>query len=251
MAYWTFPQPAGGGISSPAACGSSSKSCIRQVVHQTSGPLGQDSNLSLTSCSFFWRQYNSVSGGITHQLLTAVKTRHSFVRVIAHNRAMYGLTSFRVGDVGMDNRSVDISSSIFRRTVTSLNGQIAMSGKMLDLLIKLDGRATVREIAQEMNISLTEIRPLLSKLVACGVVEEAVENIPPQFFGYMVAHLSRIAGPMAQFMVEDAVMDIGGSSSQVPKNRSGELIEMLAGQIPNQKQKTVFIKAMLKRLQEI
>lgn len=151
----------------------------------------------------------------------------------------------------MDNRSVDISSSIFRRTVTSLDGQVAMSGRMLDLLIMLDGRATVGEIAQKMNISLTDMHPLLSKLVAYGVVEKAVDNIPPQFFGYMVAHLSRIAGPMAQVMVEDAVMDIGGGSSLVPKNRSGELIEMLAGQISNQKQKTAFIKAMLKKLHEI
>jgi hypothetical protein len=151
----------------------------------------------------------------------------------------------------MGNRSVDLSNSIFRRTVTSLNGQIAMSGRMLDLLILLDGRATVGEVAQKMNLSLRDIHPLLSKLVAYGVVEEAVECIPPQFFGYMVAHLSRIAGPMAQFMVEDAVMDIGGDSSQVPKSRVGELIEMLAGQIPNQKQKTAFIKAMLKKLQEI
>lgn len=151
----------------------------------------------------------------------------------------------------MDNRSVDLSNSIFRRTVTSINGQVAMSGRMLDLLIMLDGRATVGEVAQKMNISLTDIHPLLSKLVAYGVVEEAVECIPPQFFGYMVGHLSRIAGPMAQFMVEDAVMDIGGGSSQLPKSRSGELIELLAGQIPNQKQKTAFIKEMLKRLREI
>lgn len=151
----------------------------------------------------------------------------------------------------MDNRSDDISSSIFKRTVTSLNGQIAMSGKMLDLLIMLDGRATVREVAHKMNISLTDIRPLLSKLVACGVVEEAVESIPPQFFGYAVAHLSKIAGPMARFMVEDAVLDVGGGSSQVPKSRAGELIEMLGRQIPNQNQKAAFIQEMLRKLKEI
>lgn len=151
----------------------------------------------------------------------------------------------------MDNSSYDISNSIFRRTVTSLNGQIAMSGRMLDLLIMLDGRTTVREVAQKMNINLTDMRPLLSKLVSCGVVEEAVENIPPQFFGYMVAHLTRIAGPMAQLMVEDAVLDISGGSSQVPRGRSSELIEMLGRQIPDKNQKAAFIQEMLKKLQEI
>lgn len=151
----------------------------------------------------------------------------------------------------MDNRSDDISNSIFRRTVTSLNGQIAMSGRMLDLLIMLDGSSTVSDVAQKMKISLTDMRPLLSKLVACGVVEEAVQSIPPQFFGYMVARLSKIAGPMARMMVEDAVLDISGGSSQVPTNRCAELIEMLGRQIPNKNQKAAFIQEMLKKLQEI
>ena len=150
----------------------------------------------------------------------------------------------------MGNWSDDISSSVFRRAVTSLNGQVAMSGKMLDLLILLDGHTSVREVSQKMNISMSELRPLLSKLVSSGIVEEAQENIDPQFFGYLVGRLSRVAGPIARMMVEDAVFEMGGGTAQIPKRRGEELVEVLGRQIPNPKQKAAFIQEMIRKLNE-
>jgi DNA-binding Lrp family transcriptional regulator len=121
---------------------------------------------------------------------------------------------------------------------------------MLDLLILLDGRNTIGEVSHKLNMSMSEMRPLLSKLQASGVIEETQTYLEPQFFGYLVGSLSRIAGPIARMMVEDAVLDIGVDSGQVPKSRAGELIETLARQIPNQKQKTAFIQEMLGKLKE-
>jgi DNA-binding Lrp family transcriptional regulator len=149
----------------------------------------------------------------------------------------------------MGKWSDDISSSVFRRTVTSLSGQVAMSGRMLDLLFLLDGRNTIRDVSQELNMSMAEMRPLLSKLMASGVIEEAQAYLEPQFFGYLVGRLSRIAGPIARMMVEDAVLHVGGGSSRVPESRGEELIEMLARQIPNQKQRIAFIQETLQKLQ--
>jgi DNA-binding Lrp family transcriptional regulator len=150
----------------------------------------------------------------------------------------------------MGKWSDDISKSVFRRTVTSLSGQISMSSRMLDLLILLDGRNTIGEVSHKLNMSMSEMRPFLSKLQASGVIEEVQAYLEPQFLGYLVGSLSRIAGPIARMMVEDAVLDIAGGSGQVPQSRAGELIETLARQIPNQKQKTAFIQEMLGKLKE-
>jgi DNA-binding Lrp family transcriptional regulator len=150
----------------------------------------------------------------------------------------------------MGKWSDDISNSVFRRTVTSLSGQISMSTRMLDLLILLDGRNTIGEVSHKLNMSMSEMRPFLSKLQASGVIEEVQIYLEPQFFGYLVGSLSRIAGPIARMMVEDAILDIAGGSGQVPQSRAGELIETLARQIPNQKQKTAFIQEMLGKLKE-
>jgi DNA-binding Lrp family transcriptional regulator len=148
----------------------------------------------------------------------------------------------------MADRSDDISNTVFRRTLTSLQGQVAMSGRMLDLLILIDGHATVKEVSQKMNISPTQLHPLILKLKESGVIAETQADLDPKFFGYLVARLSRIAGPIARMMVEEAVLELGEGTLRVPKNRGPELVERLGDQIPNPKQKAAFIQETLKKL---
>ena len=155
------------------------------------------------------------------------------------------------GVVEMANGSDDIANMVFQRTLTSLNGQVVMSGRMLDLLILIDGRTTIREVAQKMKLSMTEVRPLLSKLIAKGLVAEVEKDLDPHFFGFLVGRLSRVAGPIARMMVEDAVLEIGDGTFRVPKERGKELIEMLGNQIPDPKHRAAFIREMNKRLSEL
>jgi DNA-binding transcriptional ArsR family regulator len=154
----------------------------------------------------------------------------------------------------MTDLSSNISSKIFRKTVATLQGQISMSGKMLEVLMALDGNMTIGEVSRKLNLSISDLRPHLHKLLAHGVIEEVKEQgaiLDPQFFGYLSGHLSRIAGPIAGVMVEDAVLEVGNGTSEVPMNRAGELIELLGGQIPDERQRVDFIKSMLQKLQEL
>lgn len=154
----------------------------------------------------------------------------------------------------MGDLSGDIANSVYQRTVATLTGKVSMSGKMLELLMLTDGHTTLQAIATKMNISLSELRPLLSKLMAYGLVEEAQEStdlIPPQFYSYVVGQLSRITGPIAQVMVEDAVAQVSNGTAHVPLKRADALIEMLGRQIPDENQKALFIKTMLEKLQGV
>ena len=154
----------------------------------------------------------------------------------------------------MSNLQGDISNSIFKRKITGLKGEISLSGKALKLLTLLDGQTDIKTISRKMEISLSEIRPLLSKLIRHGIIEESQKKITmldPQFLGYMAGQLSRITGPIAKVMVEDAVIEISGGSSGVPKNQASELVDALGRQIPNEKKKIEFIKNMLEKLKEL
>jgi hypothetical protein len=159
-----------------------------------------------------------------------------------------------MGHIGMDDLSSDISNLIYRRTVAALKGQVSMSGKMLELLMLLDGRTDLRGVSQKMNIRLSDMRSYISKLKAYGVIEEVQERIAmldPKFLGYMAGQLSTIAGPIAQVMVEDAVLEISGGTSNIPKNKAAELIELLGRQIPDESQRVGFIQNMLKKVRDI
>lgn len=154
----------------------------------------------------------------------------------------------------MSDLSHNISDKIFRKTVAALQGQISMSAKMLEVLMALDGRTVLGEVARKLDLSISDLRPHLQKLMEYGVIEEVQEPVAvldPQFFGYLSGHLSRIAGPIASVMVEDAVLEVGNGATEVPKNRAGELIELLGGQIPDERQRVEFIKKMLLKLREM
>jgi len=154
----------------------------------------------------------------------------------------------------MTDLSSNISAKIFRKTVATLQGQISMSGKMLEVLMALDGNMTVGEVARRLGLSMSDLRPHLQKLLDHGVIEEVKEKVAvldSRFYGYLSGHLSRIAGPIAGVMVEDAVLEIGNGTTNVPMSRAGELIELLGGQIPEERQRVDFIKNMLQKLREL
>jgi len=154
----------------------------------------------------------------------------------------------------MVNLSGDISNSIYKRSIANLHGNVLMSGKMLELLVLLDGRTNLRAVSQKMHLGISDVRPLLSKLLKYGIIEEVQHNIEvldPQFLGYMAEQLSRIAGPIAQVMVEDAVLKISDGSSEVAQHQAAELIEMLGRQIPDETRRVEFIQNMLRKLRDM
>jgi hypothetical protein len=158
------------------------------------------------------------------------------------------------GDDKMKNLSGDISNDIYKRTLNALKGKVSISTKMLKLLMLLDGQTNVGKASQKMNISMNEIRSLLRELIACGLIEviqEKIEILDSRFYGYLIGQLSRIAGPMAQVMVTDAVLDLGSDLSAFPKSRAPELIDLLGQQLPDGAPKVEFLQNMLRKLKDI
>jgi len=148
----------------------------------------------------------------------------------------------------------DITNTIFIRANSAFEGEVSISGKALKLLSLLDGHTSIGVISRKMSMGLSDMRPLLSKLLEYGLigeVREKIEMLEPEFLGYTAAQLSRITGPIAQVMVEDAVLEISGGSYELPKSQASELIDMLGRQIPDEDQRREFIKSMLKKLGEI
>lgn len=153
----------------------------------------------------------------------------------------------------MSDLSGNISKIIFRRTVAGLKGSVSVNGKMLEMLMAIDGRTNLGEVSRKTNMRLSEMRPLVSKLLDYDLIEKVhgrSEMIDPSFFGFMAGHLSKFAGPIAQMMVEDAVTEIGGEKMKVPLDSAAELIETVGQQVPDENERIEFIRSMLKKLEE-
>ena len=151
----------------------------------------------------------------------------------------------------MDILSDDITTLVFRRAISVDLGNVSLDGQMLNILSKLDGRKNLGMISREIGTDMSEIRPVISKLLKLKLIEAAEEDIPvldKDFFVFLTDQLSIITGPIAQVMVEDAIRDIAHGSSTIPVNRAAELIEMLSRQIPETEKRTSFIQTMLAKI---
>lgn len=154
----------------------------------------------------------------------------------------------------MDILSDDISSIIFRTCIQADMGEILLDGQMLTVLLAVDGKSNVGMISQAVGLNRTTFKAIIAKLSDYHLIENAEQNpniLGKEFFDFLTDELSVVAGPISQLLVEDATREIGQGSSGIPKMRAAELIDLLARQIPEEKQRLVFIQSMMKKLKEL
>lgn len=156
-----------------------------------------------------------------------------------------------VGGRTMDLMSGDISALVFKRIIRDGLGEFSLDGHMLSVLMELDGKSTVRELAQKVGLNLSAMREVISRLLKLKLIEP-VENdlsiLDKEFFEYLVGQLSLAVGPIAEILAEDAIVDLGLDTAQVPSHRAAELVDLLARQIQKEDKKAAFKQNMVKRI---
>ncbi|MBS3809597.1 MAG: hypothetical protein KGY38_05545, partial [Desulfobacterales bacterium] len=104
------------------------------------------------------------------------------------------------------------------------------------------------------DMSLKDLRSILSKLHNLKLCEPAKENMPvlgKDFFDFLSAQLSRAMGPIADVVIEDEINEMGEDAKQFPAHRAAELVDLLARQILREERKVAFQQAMVKKLREL
>lgn len=153
----------------------------------------------------------------------------------------------------MDILSGDISVLVFKRMIHVDLEKVSIDGQMLKVLLELDGKKKLGQIAQAVGMSLANIRTAISKLIDLKLIQAAegkASMLDDNFFDDLTDQLSQIAGPIAQVMVDDAIHEISNSTSKVPKNRAAEFLELIVRQIPEGTQRTDFLKKMMEKIRK-
>ncbi len=154
----------------------------------------------------------------------------------------------------MDIRSGDVSSMTFKTSIRVDIGEISLDGQMLIVLMELDGKRNAGLIAQAVGMSMTEVSAIISKLSRRHLIQVAEQDQPmlgEDFFDFLIDQLSLVVGPISQLLLEDAAKEIGQGSASIPKMRAAELIDLIARQIPEEKQRLLFIQSMMQKLKGI
>lgn len=153
----------------------------------------------------------------------------------------------------MDLSSGDISAMVFRPIVKDDLGNFSLDGHMLSVLMALDGKITLGQVAHKVGLNMANLRDAASKLNKLKLIESvqsAVHSIDQEFFDFLITELSLALGPLAEIIVEDGVEDLGFTLQNFPENRAAELVNMLAQEIQRDQKKSEFKQNMVRKIKE-
>ena len=153
----------------------------------------------------------------------------------------------------MDFNSSDLPKMCFKSAPQLGMKNVPLDGRMLQVLISMDGKKTVEQIASEIGLPMIQFREILAKLWKEGLLQCLDQSGPlldAAFFTNLKSALVRVVGPMGEILLQDVLSDMGLTRSKAPVTKAGELIERLSEQFPDPVMGNRFRQAMLKMIME-
>lgn len=146
----------------------------------------------------------------------------------------------------------DISGMVFNHCVTADFGEVSLDSDMLSVLMELDGRKNIGEIAFDLNKNLQETISIVQRLSQLDLIEQVPASKPQcmdkELHDFLVTNLQLSMGPIAEVLVEDEMREMGEAPDEFPMERVGSLVNLLARQIPRDEKRIPFQQVMAKKL---
>lgn len=153
----------------------------------------------------------------------------------------------------MDISSGNILALVFSRVVREDIRKFSLDSNMLRVLMELDGKQNLSEIAKKTNVDMSAIRKIMSKLLQLKLVksvEVTVSMLDEDFFEHLQAQLSVALGPIAEVLIEDALTDLGHQRTRFPSSRAAELVDFVAREIQREEKMGQFKQDMVNKIKE-
>lgn len=153
----------------------------------------------------------------------------------------------------MDLSSGGVAAMVFKPVIRGELGNLSLDGQMLSVLMALDGKKTLGQVAQTSGINLADIRQVITKLHNLRLVESierAVSIIDKEFIDFLISRMSVAIGPLGEIIVEDGLEELGFNKNNFPSLRTAELVNFLSQEIQREDKRIEFKQAMLKKIRE-
>jgi len=153
----------------------------------------------------------------------------------------------------MNISSGGVASTVFRPVFRDGFGKLYLDGQMLNVLMMLDGKKTIEQVAQQAGIILSDLRKVLLKLIKMRLVESverAVTLVDKEFIAFMIYRMSLAVGPLGEIVVEDSMEELGYHRNNFPASKIPELIKILTLEIQREDKRLEFKRVMLRLISQ-
>lgn len=142
---------------------------------------------------------------------------------------------------------------VFQRVTRNDSGEFSMDSRMLTLLMEIDGKRSLGEIALKKRLQIKELKATLSRLLQLKLimpVQPAVSTIDQDFLNFLRLQLSQAVGPIAEILIEDAIADLGHNLSSFPTNQVAELVDLLSKEIQREDKAMIFKQNIVSKIRQ-
>ena len=139
----------------------------------------------------------------------------------------------------------------FRKTDLSKTGQVEFDQNMLTLLLAIDENKTLLQVARETQMDIAVFKEYLLKIHKLGLIEEVkekVEYIEKELLEIIRESLISLLGPLGEMLMQDAAETIHTGLPYIPHNAMPDFLRAIISEIPGDKQKEKFRRAMKEKL---
>jgi hypothetical protein len=153
----------------------------------------------------------------------------------------------------MDVFSGDFPALVFKESIKGDLGEFSLDSHMLKVLTALDGKKNLASVSRSLNMNMGKLKEVLTRLHGYQLIEKvenAVSMLDKEFFDFLTDQLSLAIGPIAEFLIEDEIRELGDDSTRIPLRRAAELVNLLARQIPRKEKRVGFQQAMVNKIKE-
>lgn len=149
--------------------------------------------------------------------------------------------------------SDELANMVFQRVTRNDHGEFSMDSRMLTLLMEIDGKRSLGEIALKRRLQIKELKSTLSRLLQLKLimpVQPAVSTIDQDFLNFLRLQLSQAVGPIAEILIEDAIADLGHNLSSFPTNQVAELVDLLSKEIQREDKAMTFKQNIVSKIRQ-
>ena len=120
---------------------------------------------------------------------------------------------------------------------------------------QLDGRKSVRQIAENLSLNATEVEEIFKKLVAedlLVLVSKPEENqiVPSEFLKLINHELTHLMGPVASIIMEDVMEMMRLSKDNFDSRNISNLVDLLTNQIDDPVKQVEFQKNIYPKIKQ-
>jgi len=148
------------------------------------------------------------------------------------------------------------SSMIFRLSSKRSPKEVNLKSLEWAVVTQLNGEKTMGQIGEILTLSQNEVKQIFSRLFDEGLLEfirtESEDNSPaPLFIETLERQFKMYAGPVADIIINDTLMELNTSREHLEKNQIPLLVELIGYQISSEKKRAQFQKEMLIEIEEL